>query len=117
MRWVGDPEQLKSAIGIIEQNTKRPWITSMAPYEQVGVAHDWFSWDPVMRLTPQMIQNACDQHLNLRDLLLENTISNILLCVKMTFSDFNMDKLGTNLMILKYDKFNHVMFWEDGNGG
>jgi len=44
MRWVGDPEQLKSIIGIIEQNTKRPFITSGAPYEKKGVVHDWFNW-------------------------------------------------------------------------
>ena len=55
MRWVGDPEQLKSILGIIEQNSKRPFVTSQAPYNEDDVIHDWFGWQPMMRLTPYMI--------------------------------------------------------------
>ena len=56
-------------------------------------------------------------NLNLRDLLLELCIGNILLFVKLTFDDFNMKKPSTNLMVVKYDKFKNVMFWEDSKKG
>jgi len=35
----------------------------------------------------------------------------------MTFTDFRIDKIQTNLMVLKFDKFGRVMFWEDTHGG
>ena len=28
LRWVGDPEKFKSIMGIIEENSKRPFVTS-----------------------------------------------------------------------------------------
>ena len=70
-----------------------------------------------MRMTPHMIQNVCDGLLNMKDLILEHAIGSIFMLIKMTFTDFRMDKNNTILMILKYDKFNNNMFWEDTKGG
>ena len=117
MRWVGDPDLLKNIIDTIEQMTKRPFVASMAPYELEGIYHNWFNWQPVMRITPHMIQNICEGYLNMKDLILEHAIGSIFMLIKMTFSDFRLDKHNTILMILKYDKFNNNMFWEDTKGG
>ena len=71
LRWVGDPEKLKSIMGIIEENTKRPFATSQAPYEIKVIGHDWFNWQPVMRISTLEIQNIVDGNLSLKDLILE----------------------------------------------
>ena len=70
-----------------------------------------------MRLSPLVIQNVIDGHLNLRDVILETCLGNNFLFVKLTFNDFRIDRLQTTLMVVRFDKFNRVMFWEDAHGG
>ena len=54
-RWVGDPENLKNTLSIIETLTKRPLFVSRNPVVTKGTLLDWFNFQPVMRLTPNMI--------------------------------------------------------------
>ena len=116
-RWVGDPENLKNTLSIIETLTKRPLFVSRNPVVTKGTLLDWFNFQPVMKLTPHMIQNIIDQKINMRDLIAEYAIGSIFLLVKMTFTDTNTEKIKISVMVLKFDREKNTCYWEDNLGG
>ena len=68
-------------------------------------------------LPPLALHNVSEGKLNLRDVMLENTTSNIMLGVRMGFTLLDQSNHHKTLMIFKYDKNNNVVFWQDLNGG
>ena len=52
-----------------------------------------------------------ERKINLRDILLENTTSNIILGVRMGYTVVDQTSQQQTLMVFKYDKMNNIMFW------
>ena len=58
-----------------------------------------------------------EERLNLRDVVLENTTSNILLGVRMGYTVLDQESHKQQLMVFKYDKKRNILFWQDPSGG
>ena len=58
-----------------------------------------------------------EERLNLRDVVLENTTSNIMLGVRMGYTVLDQESHKQQLMVFKYDKKRNILFWQDPSGG
>ena len=114
-RWIGNFSLGKSIIGLI-QTLNRPFVV-YSPSDSDYLHYDWLNWAPRISLHPLELMNIFEGKLNLRDVLLENTTSNILLGVRMGYTILDQESHRQTLMVFKYDKKKNILFWQDPRGG
>ena len=92
------------------ETLSRPFVV-FYPSAPDPLFYHWLSWAPRILLDPLAVKNMNERKINLRDILLENTTSNIILGVRMGYTVMDQTSQQQTLMVFKYDKMNNIMFW------
>ena len=112
----GVGKMLKTLPGLI-QALQRPVIINTPTYDGRNyLLHDWINLTATSHLDVQVMQNICDGHQDLGEIILEYSGSRLTLGAAVAYREECLEKSYFQLMAFQYDQKKDVVFWHDDKG-